>query len=171
MNELELRTERPGDEATIARTVAAAFGTEAEADLVAGLRGGGGLCLSLVALRGDEILGHIALSPVEVAGLPGGDRWLGLGPLAVVPASQRQGIGMALVRRALDVARDRGAAAVFVLGDPDYYDRLGFEMAGPLGWRCKYDVPAAAFRVRRLGGQGCMPPSGMVRYHAVFDSI
>ena len=52
----------------------------------------------------------------------------------------------------------RGAAAVFVLGEPGYYGRLGFEEACPLGWRCVYAVPAAAFRVQRLGDRSGLPP-------------
>ena len=171
MNELELRTERPGDEPSIARIVGTAFDTDGEASLVAALRVGGGLWLSLVGLMEGEIVGHVALSPVEVAGEPGGGRWLGLGPLAVAPEHQRQGIGSALVRRAVELAQERGASAVFVLGAPHYYGRLGFDAAAPLGWRCIYEAPEPAFRVRRLGDPAQLPPPGTVLYHTAFDAL
>ena len=138
---------------------------------MAALRVGGGLWLSLVGSMEGEIVGHVALSPVEVAGEPGGGRWLGLGPLAVVPEHQRQGIGSALVRRAVELAQERGASAVFVLGASHYYGRLGFDAAAPLGWRCTYEAPEPAFRVCRLGDPAQLPPPGTVLYHPAFDAL
>jgi putative acetyltransferase len=170
MSDLELSYEGAADVAAITRTVAAAFGQKAEAELVSALREAGALTLSLVARLDGEVVGHVALSPVAVAGRQADD-WLGLAPLAVAPAHQRIGIGSALARRALELAAVRGAAAVFVLGEPDYYGRLGFEPAAQFGWRCKYDVPAAAFRVRRLGRAADLPPAGIVTYHPAFDAL
>ena len=110
----------------------------------------GALTVSLVATTEERIVGHVALSPVAVNGITAGQRWLGLAPLAVRPEWQRRGIGADLVHAALAIAGARQAALVFVLGRPSYYDRLGFEAAAPLGWRCVYEVPEPAFRVHRL---------------------
>jgi putative acetyltransferase len=74
-----------------------------------------------------------------------------LSPLAVHPDHQGRGIGRALVRAALDHARDRGAPAVFLEGSPAYYARAGFVAAGPLGFRApSLRIPDAAFQVVRL---------------------
>jgi GNAT superfamily N-acetyltransferase len=109
MSDLELSYEGAADVAAITRTVAAAFGQKAEAELVSALREAGALTLSLVARLDGEVVGHVALSPVAVAGRQADD-WLGLAPLAVAPAHQRIGIGSALARRALELAAVRGAA-------------------------------------------------------------
>jgi putative acetyltransferase len=172
IGEPSVRPERPGDEDGVARVVSAAFGQTAEADLVARLRGQGALAVSLVAEAGGEVVGHVALSPVTVDGRPGGGRWLGLAPLAVDPDRQRQGVGRRLVAAALDAAARDGGAVAFVLGDSRYYGALGFEDAVRFGWRCTYDVPPAAFRVRLLGGSAeDLPPAGTVRYHEAFDGL
>jgi putative acetyltransferase len=170
-DEIIIRPEEPGDETAIAEVVTAAFGQAAEADLVARLRAAGALTVSQVALRRGEIVGHVALSPVSAEDAVAGRRWLGLAPLAVRPDQQRCGIGGWLVQSAIDLAVEQGAVAVFVLGRPDYYDRLGFEEAAGPGWRCIYDVPAAAFRVWRVAGSPDLPPSGIVRYHSAFDGL
>ena len=65
---IELRPEIPDDADAITAVVTEAFGSAAEAELVSALRQADALTLSLVAIRQGEIVGHIALSPVEVAG-------------------------------------------------------------------------------------------------------
>ena len=169
---VSLREETPDDASAIAQVVTAAFASPAEAGLVAALRTAGALTLSLIAVDADEIVGHLALSPVEVAGKPGAGRWLGLGPLAVLPGRQRQGIGARLVRQSLAMAGERGATAVFVLGSSRYYAPLGFAAAAPLGWRCTYDAPPTAFRVWQPDDPAQPPPPvGVVHYHPAFDAL
>ncbi len=168
---IELRPEVPDDADAIAAVVTEAFGSAAEAKLVSALRRADALTLSLVAIRQGEIVGHIALSPVEVAGQHSTWRWLGLAPLAIATSHQRHGIGSALVRRSLQQSAERGTAAVFVLGDPRYYARLGFDAAAPLGWRCTYPAPEPAFQVWRTGEPAQLPPPGKVRYHPAFDAL
>jgi putative acetyltransferase len=169
-SDLVLRPERPGDGGAIAAVVRAAFQRPAEADLVAALRAADALAVSLVALAQGEVVGYVALSPVTVDDAAGGRRWLGLAPLAVRPDRQGHGAGRRLAVQALAVAARQGAAVVFVLGDPAYYRRLGFGPAGEFGWRCVYDVPAAAFQARWLAAEG-LPPAGIVRYHAAFAGL
>lgn len=80
--------------------------------------------LSLVSCRNETVSGHIVFTPCGFAGDP--LQAALLGPLAVLPDCQGQGIGSALVRDGLErLARD-GISRVFVLGDPGYYQRLGF---------------------------------------------
>jgi putative acetyltransferase len=51
------------------------------------------------------------------------------GPISVLPAYQKQGIGSALIQHSLDKARSLGFAAVCIYGDPRYYSRFGFRCA------------------------------------------
>lgn len=137
---------------------------------MADLRADGALPLSLVAVAGDAPVAHAALSPVAVNGATGGGRWLALGPVAVAPDRQRQGIGAALIDHAVAVAAAGGAAAVFVLGRSRYYRRLGFATAAGFGWRGTVPAAVEAFRVRCLD-DAALPPPGTVRYHRAFDQL
>ncbi len=83
------------------------FEPAAEARLVDLLRDRGKLIVSLVAEAGDDLLGHIAFSRVSMASCPE-RRGVGLGPMAVLPAMQRRGIGSALLRGILEWCRDIG---------------------------------------------------------------
>lgn len=93
-----------------------------EASIVEALRADGALALSLVAEEDGEVVGYLAASAARIGKQHG---WGLIGPLAVLPSRQRQGIGTALMAEALRRLRatSRGAALV---GDPVYYSRFGF---------------------------------------------
>src|SRR5689334_11642866 len=95
-----IRKERPGDELAIRSVHVSAFPTDLEARLVDQLRRAGRLAISLVAVVNDEIVAHLAFSPVTVENAAGG---LGLAPVSVTPLLQKQGIGAALIRDGLAV--------------------------------------------------------------------
>lgn len=82
--------------------------------------------LSLVAVKGGVVLGHIAFSFCEVIGSPH-SVWL-LGPLAVHPDRQRTGIGTKLIKSGLEQASAKKVQRVCVFGDPNYYKRHGFSL-------------------------------------------
>jgi len=95
--------------------------------------------LSLVGVAESSLVGHVVFTPCTVAGY---DQQLALlGPLAVAPAWQRQGIGGALVRTGLQRLESAGVARVYVLGDPAYYQRLGFAPEAEV--QPPYALPAA----------------------------
>ncbi|MGF6393754.1 GNAT family N-acetyltransferase [Pseudomonas plecoglossicida] len=89
------------------------------------LRASGALTLSLVAEDEGAIVGQVTVSPVRIDGQCSG--WYGLGPIAVAPDRQGQGIGAALMRSALAGMRERAAEGIVLLGDPAYYQRFGFK--------------------------------------------
>ena len=66
--------------------------------------------------------GAIRYWPVRVAG----QRVLLLGPVAVHPTAQGEGLGGALIRDSLDQALAEGWARVLLVGDAPYYRRFGF---------------------------------------------
>lgn len=113
---------------------------------------------SLVAVVDGEISGHVMFTECVVPGAT--LRAALLGPLAVLPGRQGQGIGSALIRAGLRVLGDTGRDAVYVLGDPAFYGRLGFRpeslvvppYALPAEW-------AGAWQSRALAG-GRAPAGG-----------
>ena len=119
----ELRRISPLDSAT-------AFANHPHSDqregwIVKRLRAGQALTLSLVADKDGQIVGHIAFSPVQVGGASAG--WHGLGPVAVRPEWQGQGIGSALINAGLERLRELGSNGCVVLGEPEFYERLAFK--------------------------------------------
>lgn len=131
-----LRDAQPADRDAIDRVISAAFGQAAEARLVRALDHTGDTVLALVAEVPGEILGHVLLSRLS-APFPA----LALAPVSVAPAQQLRGIGAALIRAAIDRARAAGWAAIFVLGDPAYYRRFGFDAAAAAGFSTPYAGP------------------------------
>lgn len=158
-----IRQEAEGDEAAIADVIARAFKGKSFADdddpfLVDGLRSSGALVLSLVATIKGQVIGQIALSPATV----GEDRYLCVGPLAVLPDYQLKGVGTALMEHALGVAQAYGRDGVVLQGDPKYYSRFGFEVCPGLTYAGE---GAAHIQVLPFNGT----PSGEVIFHPVFS--
>lgn len=166
---MHIRPEAPSDHAAVHDLNVAAFGREAEARLVAMLREQARPLVSLVAEEGGAVVGHIMFSPVSLHGFAG--LMMGLAPMAVAPARQRQGIGSALARTGLERCRELGAAAVVVLGHPDFYPRFGFLPAARFGLACEYDVPAEAFMALELEPHALRGASGTVSYHPAFAGL
>ena len=167
---MNIREERPADAERIRAVNLAAFETSTEADLVDALRQHGAPIISLVAEDHASIVGHILFSPVMLVGEPT-LALMGLAPMAVVPARQRQGIGSGLVVEGLDRCRRANAAAVVVLGHAEYYPRFGFIPASQLSLRCEYDVPEDVFMVRELRDGALRGLAGTIRYHPVFANL
>ena len=128
-----IRDERPPDRKIICQVVSSAFGRSAEAELVTRLRVAGDSVISLVADEDAQIIGHVLLSRMN-APFPA----LALAPVSVIPARQRTGIGSALVSSAVNRARGEGWAAIFVLGDPLYYQRFGFDSEAAAAFTSPY---------------------------------
>src|SRR5262245_15875899 len=167
---IELRPEMPADVAGGHGADAAGMGQAGEARRVGALRAAGAATVSLVAVDGGEVVGHILFSPVTVepaSACP----MLGLAPMAVVPGRQRQGIGSGLVRRGLELCRDQGAEAVVVLGHAEYYPRFGFVPASRFGLSCEYPVPDDVFMAQELCQGSLAGTRGLVRYHAAFAAL
>lgn len=88
---ISIREETASDAPAIRRLSEEAFGQPAEAALVDRLRSSRRTLLSLVAVMGGRVVGHILFSPVVLEPGGGERRGMGLGPMAVSPPLQRQG--------------------------------------------------------------------------------
>src|SRR3546814_19442486 len=51
----------------------------------------------------------------------------GVAPLAVVPEWQRKDLGTRLMQSAVRAMADKGVEIAFLLGEPEYYRRYGFD--------------------------------------------
>jgi predicted N-acetyltransferase YhbS len=99
--------------------------------------------LSLVARKGSALVGSVRLWDVDAGGRPA----LLLGPLAVDPDVQGEGVGAGLMQFAVARAGELGHRGIILVGDPEYYARFGFtaERTGGLV------MPAPVDRRRFLG--------------------
>ena len=125
-----IRPETASDFAEIGKITAAAFAPKpfsngTEPAVIEALRQNDDLVLSLVAIEGSELVGQITFSEVKISGEHEG--WFGLGPVAVRPDRQGEGIGAALIRAGLEYLREMDAAGCALVGNPDYYGRFGFK--------------------------------------------
>lgn len=118
-----IRHARATDHPAIAEVNELAFGGPDEARLIERLRADGDVLFELVALEGGDVTGHILFSRLFA---DRSELFAALAPMAVRPGLQRAGTGSALVRAALDNAKEFGAHGVLVLGHTDYYPRFGF---------------------------------------------
>ena len=165
-----IRDEEQKDWTAVHAVNASALETPAEAGLVNALREQAHPVISLVAVEGGTIVGHIMFSPVSLSGHPG-LKIMGLAPMAVAPEYQRKGIGSALVHTGLDRCKQLGFGAVVVLGHPEYYPRFGFSPSTRFGIKCEYEVPEEVFMVFELLPGYLRGASGTIKYHAAFSNL
>jgi putative acetyltransferase len=169
----EIRLERPEDVAAIHSVNDRAFGRPDEGALVDQLRANCDGLLSLVAVAGGRVVGHIMFSPTRLETDGGATlHGMGLAPLAVLPEHQKQGIGSELTRAGLAMLAATDCPFVIVLGHVDYYPRFGFERASARGIRCQWPgVPDAAFMVLIMDPPAMTGATGVARYRAEFDAV
>jgi len=121
---IEVRATVAGDAPDLETLYVAAFPDEDLLPLVRRLLREEPGILSLAASVADRLAGHIIFTPCSVD--HGNDCVALLGPLAVMPSRQRQGVGRALIRAGFDQLAQGNVRRVLVLGDPAYYGRFGF---------------------------------------------
>lgn len=121
--------------------------------------------VSLLAFLQDRPVGHILFTAAHLLRTEVPATIALLGPLAVVPDVQKQGIGGKLIEKGLQMLTEKGVELVFVLGHPDYYPRHGFQPAGRLGFEAPYPIlekNAGAWMVQALKEGVIDAVSGMV---------
>ncbi|UCG80763.1 MAG: N-acetyltransferase [Desulfobacterales bacterium] len=163
-----IRQERSKDIPVIREVNKRAFGQPQEADLVDKVRQNCHNMLSLVAMAENEVIGHILFSPATMESGGGTIQGMGLGPMAVLPDYQRQGVGAELIRTGITRLDSTGCPFVIVLGHAAYYPRFGFEPASRFGIRSEWDVPDDAFMILVLNKSVMQGVSGLVRYRPEF---
>ena len=145
----------------------AAFPTAVEADLVKALKEDFHSEISLVAKDEGQIVGHVLLSRMKVEGGGREFRALGLAPVAVLPDRQGKGVGSQLIEEALRRAEAQGEEMVFVLGEPDYYGRFGFEPSAAAPFASLYAGPY--LMAKSFGAP--LPVAGTAAYAPAFGKL
>lgn len=128
----------------------AAFGADRHARTAYRLREGVAWLpeMSFAAWHGERLVGTLQSWPVALATPAGEERLVMVGPVAVLPELQGQGVGKALMDRLIANAPD----AMMMIGDPDYYERWGFTAERTGGWRIEagpYEQHRLLARLRR----------------------
>ena len=162
-----IRSETNADVSGIAEVNVAAFKTleisnHTEQFIIAALRDAKALTVSLVAELDGRVIGHIAFSPVTIS--DDTPNWYGLGPVSVLPAYQRQGIGKAMIQEGLARLKDLKAQGCCLVGHPDYYRKFGFRNVSGL---VHEGVPQEVFLALTFDGH---TPQGTVAFHEGFKA-
>lgn len=158
-----IRAETQEDYFAVEQIHKSAFRTDAESKVVNAIRANGNAVISLVAVKGDKVAGHILFSPVSTHP-PTPEKGLGLAPVAVMPEFHSQGIGSALIRAGLEECRTLGYDYAVVLGGPKYYMRFGFEKASSFGLQNEYGVDDEFMAITFKA----LPAGGLVKYTSEF---
>jgi putative acetyltransferase len=178
-------SESPDDYLAIHEVVREAFGRKARspakagwretvAELVARIRSSANYVpdLALMAARGDRLVGHIMLSYVALVDADARHQVLTLSPVSVVPDAQRQGVGAALIRTAINNADCRREPLIVLEGSPRYYPRFGFRPSKEFDITIRLPewAPEEAAMVLPLSGYRSSV-RGEVAYPPAFDLV
>lgn len=126
--------------------------------------------LDLVAVSQGRIVGSILYSRARILLDAGGElSVLTFGPLSVLPAFQRQGIGGRLIAGTADMARDMGEVAILIYGDPAYYSRHGFVAAERFGIGTRDGLYRASLQATELRAGALANAAGRFAEDGVFD--
>jgi putative acetyltransferase len=165
---VEIRAAEAGDAAGIRAVHLAAFPAPVEADLVEQIHADGDVVLSLVAVEGRGIVGHLLIGRMTAEGDGRSYRAVGLAPVGVLPARQKRGIGSALVRDAVERLRAAGEEIVFLVGEPQYYRRFGFDAATAAPFASPY---AGDYFMALALGEVELPRAGRADYAPAFAGL
>ena len=179
-----IRAAAAGDATGIDEVHRGAFDTDLEARLVALLIERGKATISLVAEAQGIVAGHILFSPASIVpahvgpASPAGTKasadamrsGLGLAPVAVLPAFQKQGFGTALIRAGLAECSRLAIPWVIVLGHETYYPRFGFAPASR--WNLTGDYGSSdAFQFLPLTAAADEIRGGHIHYAQEFGEL
>jgi predicted N-acetyltransferase YhbS len=130
----KIEQESQGDFQEIYQLVKIAFQTAAHADgdehdYVNKLRESDNYIpeLALVLREGSNIIAHIMLTRTFIDTKHGFVDALLLSPICVQLENRNQGIAAVLINHSLEKAKIMGYKAVFLVGEPGYYQRFGFK--------------------------------------------
>ena len=166
MASIDIREERANDIPAIREVNRRAFGSDHEGQIVDALRTNHAVSLSLVATLNGAVVGHILYSPAVVGTVEGA----ALGPMAVLPGHQRQGIGSQLVATGNQRLQMAGCPFIIVIGHPGFYPRFGFTSAHRLGITCEWNVPGDVFMVLVMDSQKAGALRGLAEYRPEFST-
>ncbi|AUD06917.1 GNAT family N-acetyltransferase [Spirosoma pollinicola] len=165
---IRIRPEQSADQPATEALALAAFDPDPRvAELVRRLRASDSLIpeLNLVAQLEDTLVGHLMFSRTSITS---GHQVAPLSPLGVLPTYQRQHIGSALMKHALNWLAASPYPVVVLEGVPSYYPRFGFVPAHDLGIDPPFNLPPAVWQAYCLPAYSSQV-KGTVHYPEPFD--
>ena len=167
---ITIREENINDFITIKNINDKAFGQPEEGYIIGKIRESDSPILSLVAEKDNTIVGHIFYSEAKIRFNDKTITGMGLAPMAVLPAYQKQGIGKWLINESLAMFKKETVPFIIVLGHEEYYPKFGFEVASKYGIKCQWDgVPDEAFMIMILDKVKMANIHGVAKYRAEWD--
>lgn len=169
---LTIRPAMAGDVAAIDELVLACFPAPEEVRLIGELCADGDMVLMMVAALEGEDSGDAAAEPAgrgpPIAGMAAFSRMsvtvggksvpaVALAPVAVAADQRDQGVAEALVTAGLERLEAAGVVLCFVLGEPAFYERFGFDRALARG----FETPYAGDYLMAVPLQGGLMPCGV----------
>ncbi len=147
------------DPTAVERLLDRAFGPDRFTRTAYTIRGGNEpiAALSFAAVEDGELVGSIQCWPIALIDGAWQAALVMLGPVAVEPTHQGDGIGRRLMTQAIDAATAHGLdGALMLIGDPDYYGRFfGFTADRTARW----EAPGPVERHRLLARGVAVPDS------------
>jgi len=167
-----IREEEDVDKAGADEVVQLAYGKEDGKRVLAyELRSQEKCVLSLVAVQGGCVVGHLSFSPMLYADGTPTEKAVGQAPVSVMPRKQRCGIGSRLVAEGIRQLQRRGYELVATLGHPGYYSRkFGFVRADRHGIQNEFGA-GAEFMVLELLPGSLKNYGGLLRYRPEFSEF
>ena len=166
---MEIRPENNDDHNAISETTITAFddhpfSQQNEHLIIDELRKANALAVSLVAVINDQVIGHIAFSPVSIS--DGTIDWYGLGPVSVLPEFQGQGIGSKLIKTGISrIMNGTGGRGCVLVGPPNFYTMFNFANYPQL---IHEGIPQELFLALPFTEN---VPSGIVKFHPAFMQL
>jgi len=172
MHGITVRKELNEDVKAIDVVHMSAFEGDQEVGLIDSLRNSSSFIsdLSLVAEFKHRIVGHILLSKVTLQKGANSEDILALAPMAVVPSQSHRGIGSELVTTSIQVAKENSFGAIVVIGQPEFYQRFGFEPVSKLNLRCNLSVSTEVMSAMELK-PGCLCEGCHVIFPSHFERV
>ncbi len=126
--------------------------------------------LDFVAEKEGQIVGQIVYSRGIITYIQGAEKEvISFGPVSVLPAFQKQGIGSALITHTINLAQEMGFPAICIYGDPRYYSRFGFRCAEKYEIKTADEKFAVALQVLELQRDVLINMSGRFTESAAFE--
>jgi putative acetyltransferase len=161
-----VRPQRPEESGVIETILRKAYGREDEARLFVSLGGSPDFLpqASLVADNEGQLVGYVLFLKASLVCPNDNHAALAMALFAVLPEYQRRGMGERLIRHSLERCRGINQHLFFVIGDPAYFSRFGFQDAAALGLEADFAVPKASLQGLDLTGKVLGTVRGKVRY-------
>lgn len=166
---MKIRPENKNDHDAICETTITAFedhpfSQQTEHQIIDELRKANALTVSLVAVINEQVIGHIAFSPVSIS--DGTIDWYGLGPVSVLPEFQGQGIGSKLIKTGLSrIMNGIGGRGCVLVGAPNFYAMFSFANYPQL---IHEGIPQEVFLALPFTEN---VPNGIVKFHPAFMQL